>query len=79
MVVDQEGDPQRNGGMKLMPPGDLLHGSRMPKTDSDGKTMLRPSSNMWIEANLPYMRPSFRSSQRGYCDAPSVLQTSALH
>ena len=41
MVVDQEVDPQRDGGMKSMPFEELIHGSRMPKTDCHGKTMLR--------------------------------------
>ena len=32
-----------------MTSGDLLHENRMPKTDCDGKKMLRPSANKWIE------------------------------
>ena len=52
MVADQEVDPRRDGGMKLMTSGDLLHESRMPKTDCHGKGMLRPSSNKWIDNGL---------------------------
>ena len=37
MVADQEVDPRRDGGMKLMTFRDLLHGRIMPKTDCHGK------------------------------------------
>ena len=45
MAADQDVDPRRDGGMKSMTSGDLLHESRMPKRDYHGKTMLKPSSN----------------------------------
>ena len=35
-----------------MTSGDLLHESRMPKTDCHGKGMLRPSFNKWIDNGL---------------------------
>ena len=52
MAADQEVDPRRDGGMKWMTSGDVLHGSRMPKTDSHEKGMLRPSSNKLIDNGL---------------------------
>ena len=52
MVADQGVDPRGDGGMKWMTSGDLLHGSRMSKTDCHGKGMLRPSFNKWIENGL---------------------------
>ena len=52
MVVDQEIDLRRDGGMKSMTSRDLFHRSRMTKTDCHGKTMLRPSSNKWIDNGL---------------------------
>ena len=52
MVDDQEVDPRRDGGMKSMTSGDLLHGSGMPKTDCHGKEKLRPSPNKWTDNGL---------------------------
>ena len=49
MVVEQEVDPRRDGGIKSMTSGDLLHRSRMVKTDFHGKEMLRPLSNKSID------------------------------
>ena len=49
IVVDQELDTQRDGGMKSMPFRDRLHGSLISKTDFHGKAVLRPSSNKCIE------------------------------
>ena len=51
MVLHQEVDPRRDGGMKSMTSVDLLHGSIKPKTDCHGKTMMRPSSNKLIDTN----------------------------
>ena len=52
MVVDQEVGPRRDGGMKSMTSGDVLRGSRMPKTNFHGKGMLRPKSNKRIDNGL---------------------------
>ena len=52
MAADQEVDPRRDGGMKSMTSGDMLHGSGMPKTDCHRKGMLRRSSNKWIDNGL---------------------------
>ena len=57
MVIDQEVDPRRDGGMKSITAGDMLHGSRMPKTDCHGKGMLRVSSNKWIDNGYQTNKP----------------------
>ena len=51
-VFDEEVHPRRDGGMKSMTSGDLLHGSKMAKTDCHGKGMLRLTSNTWIDNGL---------------------------
>ena len=44
--------PRRDGVMKSMTSGGMLHESRMPKTDFHGRTILRPSSNKWNDNGL---------------------------
>ena len=65
MVVDQEVDTRRDGGMKSMTSRDLLHESRMSKTDCNGITMLRPSSNniqYWLNMTMMMMNSCLSAS-----------------